>query len=72
MGSGAPLLWRMRRPLQRGFLVAAIVTVLLGLLVVGHAFVVGPIEELAPGLTLVVGGALLLLFDRKRGKGRGR
>jgi hypothetical protein len=66
MPSGAPLLWRLRRPLQRAFAWLAVGTVALGAFVVGHALVVGPLEELGPGFGLLVGGALLFLFDRRR------
>lgn len=65
--SSAPLLWRMRHSMGRLWFVIALVMVGLGVFVVGYGIVVGPLDMLGVGLTLMVGGALLAVgFRRKK------
>jgi len=62
----APLVWRMRGRLQDAFKWIAFGVMLLGAYVSVYALVVGPLETIGIGLTLVVGGALIFVAKARR------
>ena len=66
--SNAPALWRWRHSMGRVWFTAAIAMVLLGGFVVIYGLATGAIELLAPGLGLLVGGALLAVGFRRRAR----
>lgn len=60
-----PLFWRMRGTLQRGLKWVALGVMLLGAYVTVAAIVVGPLDGIAAGLGLLVGGALIFVVKAK-------
>ena len=64
--SSAPALWRWRHSMGRVWFTLAIAMCILGAFVVVYGLVAGQVELLAPGLGLLVGGALLAVGFRRR------
>lgn len=63
-----PLLWRWRHSMGRVWFAIALAMCAMGAFAVLYSIVTGTSEAIAPGLGLLVGGALLAVGFRRRGQ----
>ena len=68
MPSDAPLLWRMRHKIGRVWFALALAMAGLGALLVVYSIATSDWANVGAGLTLVVGGALLAVGFRRKGR----
>lgn len=68
--SNAPLVWRMRHQLGAVAFYAAILITALGAWVVLRSLLEGDMPSLGIGLTLIVGGLLIMVGRRNRTRGK--
>lgn len=67
-GDSTPLLWRWRHSMGRVWFFIALAMCALGAFAVLYSIVTGTSDALSAGLGLLVGGALLAVGFRRRGK----